>query len=66
MKIFINDKEQNLNGENSLEHLISKSLQETKGIAVAVNNSVVPKSEWDKFRLNDNDKVLIIKATQGG
>jgi len=66
MKVFVNDKEQELNGENSLEHLISKTLQETNGIAVAVNNVVIPKKDWSNYNLDDNDKVLIIKATQGG
>lgn len=36
------------------------------GIALAVNETVIPKNEWEKFQLQDNDKVLIIKATQGG
>ena len=66
MKVFVNDKEQELNGEKSLEHLTSKTLQETNGIAVAVNNYVVSKSNWGKFLLKENDKIIIIKATQGG
>ena len=66
MKVFINDKEQDLSGENSLENLISKTISDTKGIAVAINNSVIPKTNWKKFQLNENDKIIIIKATQGG
>ena len=66
MKVFVNDKEQNLNGENSLENLISKTILDTKGIAVAVNNSVILKINWKKFQLKESDKVIIIKATQGG
>ena len=37
-----------------------------EGIAVAVNETVVPKAQWDSFELQPNDKVLVIKATQGG
>ena len=66
MKIFVNDKEQNLNGEHSLIHLLSKIMSNTNGIAAAVNNSVVPKTTWEKFQLKENDKIIIIKATQGG
>ena len=66
MKVFVNDKEQNLNGEIFLESLISKTIPDTKGIAVAVNNSVIPKTNWNNFQLKENDKVIIIKATQGG
>ena len=66
MKVFVNDKEQEVNGENSLEHLITKTIQDTNGIAIAVNSVVVPKKDWNMYRLNNNDKILIIKATQGG
>jgi sulfur carrier protein len=41
-------------------------LKNTKGIALAVNNQVVPKSDWESFVLSENDKVTLIKATQGG
>jgi len=37
-----------------------------RGLAVAVNQEVVPKSKWDDFQLKENDDILIIKATQGG
>ncbi len=37
-----------------------------KGIAVAVNSTVVPKADWENYRLQETDKILIITATQGG
>ena len=37
-----------------------------KGVAVAVNNRVVPRDKWDSFIIRENDNILIIKATQGG
>lgn len=36
------------------------------GIAVAVNGKVIPKSKLSDYRLQTGDKILIIKATQGG
>ncbi len=36
------------------------------GVAVAVNESVVPKREWDSRRLAPGDVVEIIRAVQGG
>ncbi len=44
----------------------SLNMPNTNGIALAVNEKVIPKTEWNNFQLNDNDKILIIKATQGG
>lgn len=38
----------------------------TKGIAVALNNQVVPRAQWPDTPLNDRDTILIITATQGG
>ena len=40
--------------------------EKQKGIAIAVNNSVIPKNNWHVQLLKQNDEVLIIKATQGG
>ena len=36
------------------------------GIAIAVNDTVIPKGEWDQYRLQSADKVFVIRATQGG
>lgn len=37
-----------------------------KGIAVALNQQLITKSEWSGHILAHGDKVMIIKATQGG
>lgn len=63
-----------VNGENiefeanhPLIQLLEKlQLHEKRGLAVAVNNKVVPKSNWSAHILDQNDKVTIIRATQGG
>ena len=36
------------------------------GIAVAVNESVVRRANHAQFRLNEGDKIEIIRAVQGG
>jgi sulfur carrier protein len=46
-----------------LQHLRGEKLN---GLAVALNDTVVPRSQWDKTSLNQNDNLLIIQATQGG
>ncbi len=40
--------------------------QKQNGIAVAVNNNVIPKSNWNSHLLSETDDILIISATQGG
>ena len=49
-----------------LELLQQQQLSEKKGIAVAVNNQVVPKAQWKATALQNKDNVLVIEATQGG
>lgn len=39
---------------------------EQKGVAVALNGSVVPRSRWDEQELRDGDRIEIITAMQGG
>jgi sulfur carrier protein len=36
------------------------------GIAIAINNSVIPKSNWNFHYIQETDEILIISATQGG
>ena len=37
-----------------------------RGIAVALNGSVVPRSAWGKTALSPGDSVEIVRAMQGG
>jgi len=67
MNIYINNKLQKLKESSTLsETLIALNISSQKGIAIAINNNVVPKQEWDNYCVNENDQVTIIKATQGG
>ena len=36
------------------------------GIAVAINNTIIPKSNWNSHPIKETDDILIISATQGG
>ncbi|WP_215226108.1 sulfur carrier protein ThiS [Echinicola shivajiensis] len=55
------------NGDITLSGLLAnQEISSLRGLAVAVNQEVVPKSRWDDFKLKENDDILIIKATQGG
>ncbi len=37
-----------------------------KGVAVAVNEVVIPQSQWETTLLCPEDRIMIIKAAQGG
>jgi sulfur carrier protein len=38
----------------------------TRGIAVAINDTVIPRRHWPETRLNPGDRVEIVKVLQGG
>lgn len=51
----------------NLEALLAMELPgKKKGIAVALNNRIIPLSAWAETSLNNLDSILIITATQGG
>lgn len=67
MVLFINNQKKEFSGQLSVIQLIHNlRLESGRGLALAVNDQVVPKSEWETYGLNELDKVTIIKATQGG
>lgn len=37
-----------------------------KGIAVALGEEVLPREDWEKHILKENEKLYIFKAIQGG
>lgn len=67
MEITVNNSSQEVTDHSTLYDLVHARLgDKQKGIAVAVNNTVIPKANWEGHLLKSNDSILIIKATQGG
>ncbi|MBD0831275.1 sulfur carrier protein ThiS [Aestuariibaculum sediminum] len=66
--ITIQLNEQTLKIDKNIK--ISELLQQENfpqlGIAVAINQQIISKSNWDMQHLHDGDNILIIQATQGG
>ena len=65
MKLKVNDKEVETRATH-LSLFIQEQNLPTTGIAVAVNNRMKTRAEWDSFALNEGDNILIIKAVCGG
>ncbi|XRE44067.1 Sulfur carrier protein ThiS [Tenacibaculum discolor] len=64
--VKVNDNQQEFLTELTLQELVEKLQIQTNGIAIAVNSSVVKKTDWSSKLLQNNDVILIIKSTQGG
>ena len=65
MKITVNNKEVETSAGNLHQFSQELELPET-GIAVAVNNRMVPRTDWEHCALNGTDEIIIIKAVCGG
>lgn len=67
MEITINQQHHQLEEGCSIAQMLTLVLSgEAKGIAVAVNQTIVTRSSWPDHLLLEHDQVMIIKATQGG
>lgn len=67
MQVIFNEQGLDIPSASSLFFLLEQTQYASKkGIAVAVNNKVVPRADWPVFQLQENDKVLVITATKGG
>jgi sulfur carrier protein len=67
MIIRVNDQPQTVSSDATLTDLLRElGFAERKGIAVAINDEVVPRSTWMSRLLVATDNVLVIQATQGG
>lgn len=63
-----------LNGESAIidrldlmEVLMSIDItKDTKGVALAINDKLVRKSDWENYVLVSGDRIELITAAQGG
>ncbi len=67
MEITLNNQTITVSDNETLESILKQNnLLDKKGIAVAVNSTVISKQKWDNYKLNNNDNIIIITATAGG
>ena len=65
MKVLVNNKEVKT-GATTLSQLIEELALPMQGIAVAVDNRIVLRTEWTKSILREYMPIIIIKAACGG
>lgn len=67
MEIKINDVLTKVPEKSTLQNLVFLHTKEkTQGIAVAINEQVIPQPQWPSVLIQPTDQILIIKAKQGG
>ncbi len=66
MNISINKEMMSLPEKTTIAGMLKKLDIQREYIAVEINMTIIPKSEFDNYQLKDNDKVEIIRAVGGG
>lgn len=67
MEVHINQQKIVISSNTPLQDVLHQhGFHAPKGIAVAVNDTVVSSDSWQKYILQPEDKIMIIRATQGG
>jgi sulfur carrier protein len=66
VSVTVNGEPRRLTRSATIADLVAAMSAARSGIAVAVNDEVVPRGGWQSRRLHDRDRVEILTAVQGG
>lgn len=67
MVVFVNDAPRALLSNATVKTLMDDLSMATRtGIALAINDVVVPRLDWHHHSLHDQDRVVVLTASQGG
>lgn len=65
MKVKINNTEVDILAQTVAQLAVDQQLP-NKGVAIAVNNDMVPRTEWNDRPIHEGDDIVILKAFCGG
>ena len=66
IEFILNDKEELIEQNSSLLLLIKRKKIQERNIAIEVNQKIIPKSEWNEFKIKQNDIIEVVTAIGGG
>lgn len=66
MHITVNGETRTVDPGTTVAGLVAQFDRGPKGVAVAVNREVVPRSAWARAALRPGDEVELLSASQGG
>ena len=66
MQIIVNNKAMEMAAGSTLSALAEALRLPEKGVAVAVNNQMIPREEWSATSLQAGAQIVVIKAACGG
>jgi sulfur carrier protein len=64
--VELNGEPTDVAGAVTVADLVERMVESPKGVAVAVNGDIVPRSAWGDTGVAGGDRVEILSAAQGG
>lgn len=65
LRIYVNNEEQQTETV-CINQLVAEMQLPERGVALAVNNRVIPRTSWADTPVNEDDRITVIKAAFGG
>ena len=66
MELEVNGEVREVDDGTTVGDLLDTLVDDRRGVAVAVDGEVVPRSTWDEATLDDGASVEVVGAVQGG
>ncbi|NHB93873.1 sulfur carrier protein ThiS [Photorhabdus cinerea] len=66
MKITVNDQPMEIISPLVVQQLLEHLERMQPGTALAINQTIIPRSEWNTYQVNDGDSILLFQAIAGG
>jgi sulfur carrier protein len=66
MRVTVNGEERILHDGATVREVVQMVSSTDKGVAVALNETVVSRSQWPDVTLSDGDRIEVLTAAAGG
>ncbi|WBL22254.1 MULTISPECIES: sulfur carrier protein ThiS [unclassified Zunongwangia] len=64
--VNVNNQNHSFKEPVKLQELLEQLNIQASGIAIAINNEIISKPQWEHTLVEEGSNVLVIRATQGG
>ncbi|MFI5661379.1 MULTISPECIES: sulfur carrier protein ThiS [unclassified Streptomyces] len=66
MNVHVNGEPRTVTAGTTLDLLVTTLTTAPQGVAAALNETVVPRTQWPATALSEGDRVEVLTAVQGG
>ncbi len=66
MNITVNDERYSLDMPVTISQLLIELKQPSIGVALAINDIIIPRENWNTQMINESDTILLFQAIAGG